>query len=781
MQGKAKTLGQGESSPHKVPAPKKSGPPKPPMAAGATPKGKAAPGRGTPAKPLEEADGKKTGEVAPQGDSESSSYYYSESQSSETHAQGTERRAAEEKPRTPSGERPRTPPKPDPPRESSGRREQRSGSPLGGQPRPRPAPPQRDSPRQGRRTEIIQVIRSADRGAGRPQDCQPSPRESPRCRRSGRPERREPAAPRRGGRSHSRRRRRSPPQDSCSRSRRRSRSRGHDRHAYWPDRPRHRPAGEGGNEGAVQARRGQHRPYSPQGARRQREESLQDQRKAKGWHQNHGDRAGPNAAYWCGQNRHTEDPRPGGKGKSQSKGGGRRGKGSKARNRQHAQHGQPRTENQRRFQQRRDVHATYPKAHHRDPGPPGASKGYVVAAAAGPAKPMMEPGRRARRRPGDPLRPGPTARQGGSSESPGVADGGDLFPSPGARVFLGRDKTPVHRSPGFCGSLAPRLGGRDKRTLAAGTSGRQDHGWKKKVGALPLWKPGECEGPRPRRPPAGAPPPFQARGYRRDAHDPGSLEPPPPTGVPRRGAKCQCGGEAGKPFRMAEPFLRDVGPSHAWLRGFRIGEAANPGPTMVLPPWQPEPEYTSNFAVFGEGCVVFVFLGPVEGGGSMPSFRARAPSGDRLATFFAGGRDVFSDLRKGQAYVCAEARPVLPQVLESRQFRVGVQGSTTAVVGVRMAPSGLVWRTGLPREARTPWTHADLACGIGGFHSGGKFFRCVYRLGLRRQQGGHPGLQCGTCPRCYCPCEVPPHRSPIPMGATRGSRPHLGGLSLPSL
>ena len=93
---------------------------------------------------------------------------------------------------------------------------------------------------------------------------------------------------------------------------------------------------------------------------------------------------------------------------------------------------------------------------------------------------------------------------------------------------------------------------------------------------------------------------------------------------------------------------------------------------MVLPPWQPDPEYTSNFAVFGEGCVVFVFLGHIEGGGSMPSFRAEAPRWDRLATFVAGDRDVFSDLREGQAYVCAEAKPVLPQVLESRQFHVGV-------------------------------------------------------------------------------------------------------------
>ena len=227
-----------------------------------------------------------------------------------------------------------------------------------------------------------------------------------------------------------------------------------------------------------------------------------------------------------------------------------------------------------------------------------------------------------------------------------MADGGDLFPGPGARVFLGRDKTPVHRSPGFCGFLAPRQGGRDKRTPAAGRSGRQDHGWKKKMEALTLWKPGE--GATRRRPLARAPPPSQARDYGREVHDPGNWEPPPSTGVPRRRAKCQCGNKAGELFRMAEPFLWDVGPSHAWLHGFRIGEATNPGPTMVLPPWQPGPEYTSNFPVFGEGWVVFVFLGPIEGGGPMLSFRVGAPSGDKLATFFiAGDRDIFSDLREG--------------------------------------------------------------------------------------------------------------------------------------
>ena len=32
-----------------------------------------------------------------------------------------------------------------------------------------------------------------------------------------------------------------------------------------------------------------------------------------------------------------------------------------------------------------------------------------------------------------------------------------------------------------------------------------------------------------------------------------------------------------------------------------------------------------------------------------------------------------------------------------------------------MAPSGLVWKTGDPKDAQAPWTHADLACGIEGF------------------------------------------------------------------
>ena len=46
---------------------------------------------------------------------------------------------------------------------------------------------------------------------------------------------------------------------------------------------------------------------------------------------------------------------------------------------------------------------------------------------------------------------------------------------------------------------------------------------------------------------------------------------------------------------------------------------------------------------------------------------------------------------------------------------MGRQGSNTAVVKIRMAPSGFVWRTGGPQDAQAHWAHADLACGIRGF------------------------------------------------------------------
>ena len=147
-----------------------------------------------------------------------------------------------------------------------------------------------------------------------------------------------------------------------------------------------------------------------------------------------------------------------------------------------------------------------------------------------------------------------------------------------------------------------------------------------------------------------------------------------------------------------------------------MGEASNPGP-VPLDPWDLDPAFSSLFAIFGEGWVVFVFQGLHDRGGSPTlSFRAVAPLGGRAATFRVLGEDhLFSGLVAGQAYVCAEARPVLPHWEGAHEFHVGHPGSRTAVVGVRMAPSGLAWTTGDPKREGGPWTHADLACGISGF------------------------------------------------------------------
>ena len=60
---------------------------------------------------------------------------------------------------------------------------------------------------------------------------------------------------------------------------------------------------------------------------------------------------------WQGKNWLRSSFHPGGEGKSQSKGGGRRGKGSKARLRQQARHAQPQTEKQQQYRGRRDDRA----------------------------------------------------------------------------------------------------------------------------------------------------------------------------------------------------------------------------------------------------------------------------------------------------------------------------------------------------------------------------------------------------------------------------------------
>ena len=113
----------------------------------------------------------------------------------------------------------------------------------------------------------------------------------------------------------------------------------------------------------------------------------------------------------------------------------------------------------------------------------------------------------------------------------------------------------------------------------------------------------------------------------------------------------------------------DPGPRHDRFLGTRVGEASNPGP-VPLDPWDLDPAFSSLFAIFGEGWVVFVFQGLHDRGGSPTlSFRAVAPLGGRAATFRVLGEDhFFSGLIAGQAYVCAEARPVLPHWEGAHEF-----------------------------------------------------------------------------------------------------------------
>ena len=197
---------------------------------------------------------------------------------------------------------------------------------------------------------------------------------------------------------------------------------------------------------------------------------------------------------------------------------------------------------------------------------------------------------------------------------------------------------------------------------------------------------------------------------------------------------------AGAGLPRLESF-QNARPSHDRFRGVRIGEASNFGP-VTLPPWQPDSDHTANFAIFGEGWVVFVFAGPIVSCGTMYSFPSRAPweAGQRPSSS-RGRATSFWSLEEGQAYVCAEARPVLPRWEGAHEFHLGHPGFGAAVVKIRMAPSGLVWRTGDPRDAERPWTHADVACGIGGFTIRScPVPRCLHHPGLRHQPGGDPSV-----------------------------------------
>ena len=151
----------------------------------------------------------------------------------------------------------------------------------------------------------------------------------------------------------------------------------------------------------------------------------------------------------------------------------------------------------------------------------------------------------------------------------------------------------------------------------------------------------------------------------------------------------------------------ELGPRHDQFLGTRVGEASNPGPAP-FGPWDPDPAFTSQFATCGEGWVVFF------GGDARPRrefnpfLQGRGPLGWQ--------RDDFPRLRGEQLFLRLNCGAGLRLCRgKTGPAPLGGPGSQTALVGVRMAPSGLAWTTGDPKREGDPWTHADLACGIGGF------------------------------------------------------------------
>ena len=188
-------------------------------------------------------------------------------------------------------------------------------------------------------------------------------------------------------------------------------------------------------------------------------------------------------------------------------------------------------------------------------------------------------------------------------------------------------------------------------------------------------------------------------------------------GTPGDGAQAESLGLAYSP-RAGTPRCaghQRVRPDHDRVHATMVGEASNPGPAILLPR-DFDAEHTSRFAVFGEGCVVFVFEGPlVQIQAKFYAFRAKVPLGGRFAILTSREAQLFRGLVRGGAYVCAGARLVQPHWEGAREFLVGHPGSSTAVVRVGMAPWGIAWKMGHPRSEGEPRTHADLACGIGDF------------------------------------------------------------------
>ena len=74
-----------------------------------------------------------------------------------------------------------------------------------------------------------------------------------------------------------------------------------------------------------------------------------------------------------------------------------------------------------------------------------------------------------------------------------------------------------------------------------------------------------------------------------------------------------------------------------------------------------------------------------------------------------------ADLAHGADYLFAGVVPQLPARPGIFEFFFGGPESGPAVIPINMAQGRMAWTTGPRPQRGGPWTHADLACGIGGF------------------------------------------------------------------
>ena len=663
-----------EHSPEQAPAAKKSAPPKPPTAVGATAKGKAMPARGVPAKPLEKAAGDQAGEEAPQEGSESTySSYYNSSQSSDAQAQENERPTAKEKPPTPSGERQQARPGPEARREPSGEREQQRRDPPKDQRRVHLAPQREAAPAGTAALSSSKSYAPRTKEPGTPMTAD-APRGSPHATAAATPraaasesapgEKSDPVpdgadrAPTGAGpaaaialaaavtamSSGAGRTDPSPPgpgvktwRTACRRAggipdpiiRRRRATRG--RRAF---RIRGRSRA-GTRPTAIKRALASVAGRIRTGLRIALTEVAQVRARAAG--------AGEEA--WARRL-------------------------SSARN-----HDTPSPEQRSSGTSRSAERGAWPR------GSPRRSRtttnaGEAAGVATGRAQPTKEPAGQAQGRRSCPRRPRPAELPDGSNESPATAEGSVPSPVHGARNFPERSNSLVHRFSKYYGLFAPWRREQGPRKPTTGRRGRHCRTWQEKMGVLALWKPGrggECG-----RTPTGIPPGPPGGEVGSGPRDARNGNPILPTGEP--GGNCQrrdwlrltavqnrtqwpaCGkcGDGDPPSRSGRgkaprtiegagaglPKLdnpRDAHPSHDRLKGVRIGEASNPGPAITLPPWRPDSDHTTYFAVFGTGWVVFVFVGSIVSCGTLHSFQAGAPRGAGQRHLSSRGRVTSSE------------------------------------------------------------------------------------------------------------------------------------------